>query len=196
LRVTGKAAPEIENPVPLSEAELTVTAAVPVDESVIDCEVVEFTLTLPKLRLGALTLRVGAAAFNCSVNIGSMPLAEAVSIAVCEVDTAETVAEKLALVAPDATVTEAGTVTEEELLARFTVNPPLAADAFSATVQASVPAPVIEELVQEMAVNTGTPVPLRAMAAVPLVDELLFTVTVAVAAPATVGSNCTEIVAV
>jgi hypothetical protein len=196
LRVSGKAAPEIENPVPLSEAELTVTAVVPVDESVIDCEVVEFTLTLPKLMLDALALRVGTAAFNCRVKVGSMLLADAVRIAACEVDTAETVAEKPALVVPDATVTEAGTETAELLLTRATVNPLPAAAAFSATVQASVPAPVSDELVQEMAVKTGTPAPLRAMTAVGLVEELLLMARVPAAAPAAAGSNCKEMVAV
>jgi hypothetical protein len=45
----------------------------------------------------------------------------AVSVAVEADETAATVAEKLAVVAPAATVTEEGTVTDEELLARFTV---------------------------------------------------------------------------
>jgi hypothetical protein len=71
--------------------------------------------------------------------------------------TAETVAEKLALVAPAATVSEAGTVTAALLLARFTVNPPLAAASFRVTVQASVPAPVIDALLQESVESaTGT----------------------------------------
>jgi hypothetical protein len=113
----------------------------------------------------------------------------AVSVTDCAVEAAVTVAEKPALVAPAATVTAAGTVTEEELLARFTVNPPLAAAAFSATLHASVPAPVIDELVQEMAVKTGVPVPLRAMTADAPVEELLAIVSVPEAGPVAVGSN-------
>ena len=54
--------------------------------------------------------------------------------------TVATVAEKLAEVAPAATVTEEGTVTDEELLANVTANPPVGAAADSVTVQASVPA--------------------------------------------------------
>jgi hypothetical protein len=73
--------------------------------------------------------------------------------------TADTVAVKLAVVDPAATVTEAGTVTAELLLARLTANPPLGAAAFSVTAQLSVPAPVIDELVQLSALNTGTLVP-------------------------------------
>ena len=61
--------------------------------------------------------------------------------------TAVAVAVKLALAAPAVTVTEVGTVTAELLLDRLTVNPPLGAAALSATVQVSVPAPVIVPLV-------------------------------------------------
>ena len=75
--------------------------------------------------------------------------------------TEETVAVKAAVVAPAATVTVAGTATDELLLARLTVNPPVAAAAFSVTVQLSVPAPVIEPLVQLSPLSIGTPVPLR-----------------------------------
>jgi hypothetical protein len=72
----------------------------------------------------------------------------AVSFTFCEAVTAEMVAEKLALLAPEATVTEAGTDTALLLLESFTLNPVLGADAVSVTVQLSVPAPTIEELVQ------------------------------------------------
>ena len=107
-----------------------------------------------------------------------------------------TLAVKLALVAPAVTVTEAGTVTEALLLTRLTVKPPLPAAALSETEQASVPAPVIEAFVQVSPVRTGTPVPLRLIAAEPLVDELLAKVSIPLAAPAAVGSNCTVSVAV
>jgi hypothetical protein len=40
-------------------AELTVTGAVPVEVSVNDCVVDVFTVTLPKLRLAALTVNCG-----------------------------------------------------------------------------------------------------------------------------------------
>ena len=80
-----------------------------------------------------------------------------------DVLTAETVAVKLALVAPAATVTDAGTVTALLLLDRLTAWPPVPAAAFSVTVQASVPAPVIDPLVQLSPLSTGCPVPLRAM---------------------------------
>jgi hypothetical protein len=74
------------------------------------------------------------------------------------------------------TVTVTGTVTAGLLLDRLTLSPPLAAAAFSVTVQASVPAPVIDALLQVSALNTGAtgvPVPLRLISAVGLVEELL-----------------------
>ena len=42
--------------------ELTVTGAVPVDVSVSDCVVAVFTVTLPKLKLAALTVNCGLGA--------------------------------------------------------------------------------------------------------------------------------------
>jgi hypothetical protein len=153
--VSGKVAPETEKPVPVSVAELTVTAAVPVEDSVTDCEVVVFTARLPKLTLEVLTVRVGMAAFNWRAKLCELLLAFAVSAAVCVVLTAETVAAKFALAAPAGTVTEAGTTTAELLLARFTVTAPLGA-ALRVTVHASVPAPVIVGLEQESAVGLTT----------------------------------------
>jgi hypothetical protein len=72
--------------------------------------------------------------------------------------TEETLAVKLVLVAPDATVTVAGTITAELLLDRLTANPPFGAAPLSVTVQLSVPAPIIESLMQSNALNAGAPV--------------------------------------
>jgi hypothetical protein len=109
--VSGKVAPEKEKPVPVSVAALTVTVAVPVELTVTVCVALVFTETFPKLKLAELRVTVGTAAFNCRANVGEALLALAVSVTVCAVETAVTVAEKPALVAPAATVTEAGTVT-------------------------------------------------------------------------------------
>ena len=110
--------------------------------------------------------------------------------------TDEMVAVKLAVVAPEATVTEAGTVTAELLLARPTANPPLAAATFSVTVQLSVPAPVIDPLLQVNPLNAGVPEPLRLTTVDVPLDELLVKVNAPESAPAAVGSNCTVSVAV
>jgi hypothetical protein len=103
--------------------------------------------------------------------------------------TDKTVAVKLAVVAPEATVTEAGTVTAELLLARLTANPPLAAATFSVTVQLSVPAPVIDALLQLKPLNAGVPEPLRLTRVDVPLDELLIKVKEPESAPAAVGSN-------
>jgi len=52
--VVGKLPATMVNPVPLMEAELTVTGEVPVEVRVIVCVVGELTVTLPKLRLAVL----------------------------------------------------------------------------------------------------------------------------------------------
>jgi hypothetical protein len=54
--VTGKLPPTIAKPAPVMAAELTVTGAVPVEVSVNDCVVAVFTVTLPKLKVPALTV--------------------------------------------------------------------------------------------------------------------------------------------
>ena len=53
--VTGRLDPTIEKPAPVIAAEFTVTGEVPVDVNVSDCVVAVFTVTLPKLRLPALS---------------------------------------------------------------------------------------------------------------------------------------------
>ncbi len=72
----------------------------------------------------------------------------AVRVAVCEEATGAMLAAKFAPVTPEATITEAGTVTALLLLARLTTAPPLGAAAVKVTVQSSDPAPFIEECAQ------------------------------------------------
>jgi hypothetical protein len=71
-----------------------------------------------------------------------------VSVTVCEVVTADTFAAKVALVAPEGTDIDAGTVTTPLLLARLTTMPLLGAAAVNVTLQESVPAPIMDELAQ------------------------------------------------
>ena len=119
-----------------------------------DCVVAVFTETLPKLRLVALMPSVGTDAPSCRAKVSVTEPALAVRVTVAALLTAVTVALKLALVAPAATVTDAGAVTAELLLARFTAKPPLAAAVFNVTVQLSVPTPVIEPFAQLNPVST------------------------------------------
>jgi hypothetical protein len=126
----------------------------------------------------------------------------AVKVVACVVVTDAMVAEKAALVALAGTVTVAGRVTAASLLERLTFSPPLPAAALRVTVQASVPAPVIEPLAQESALSvpgmTGAavPVPLRLITADGLVAELLTKVSCPVTALAAEGSKSTIRVAV
>jgi hypothetical protein len=103
--------------------------------------------------------------------------------------TADAVAVKPALVAPAAIVTDAGTATALLLLARFTVVAAVAA-AVSVTVQAVVPAPVTDPLLQVSALSVGVtgacPVPLKLMVAV---EALLPIVTDPLNETAVVGSK-------
>jgi hypothetical protein len=106
------------------------------------------------------------------------------------------VAVKLALLASAGTVTVAGTATALLLLVRLTAKPPLAAAAFSVTVQLSVPAPVIAALVQVRLVKVvgvlaAIPVPLRPTTIVPLLEALLVIVNWPATVPVACGENCT-----
>src|ERR1700757_3306052 len=67
LSVSGKLAPEIENPAPDGITEFTVTGAVPVETMVKDCVVEEPTVTSPKLKLEALSVICGAVAAIAAV---------------------------------------------------------------------------------------------------------------------------------
>jgi hypothetical protein len=196
--VAGKTPPERVKPVPATTAELTVTGSDPVDVRVTDCVAGVFKFTFPNVTVVALMLSCAVTKFNWRAKVFETPPAVAVNVAVWVEDTAPTVAVNPEVVAPAGTVTEDGTVTALLLLARFTAKPPLAAAAFSVTMQLSVPAPVIEPLAQLRLLRSGTPVPvpLRLIAADVPLDELLLSVSWPVAAPTTVGLNCTANVAV
>jgi hypothetical protein len=196
LIVSGKVAPETVKPAPATVAALMVTGDVPVEDRVSVWLEAAFTLTLPMARLAGLTLNVDTPAFSCRLNVVATLLALAVNVTACAVLTVETVAVKLADVVPPVTVTLAGTVTAELLLARLTVKPLLAAAVFRNTVQLSDPAPVIDPLVQLRRFNTGNPAPVRLITVEVPPDELLVSVSEPVAAPAVRGSNCTLRVAV
>ena len=178
FRVTGKVAPDIVKPVPLSVAELMVTGAVPVEVNVTGSVDGTFSATVPNARLGGLTVNTGPAAFNCRAKVVETLPALAVRVTACAVVTAETVAVNTALLALAGTTTAAGTVTAALLLTNDTLKPPVPAGPLRVTVHASVPAPVIDALLHESALNVGgptaaVPVPDRPIIAVPLVEELL-----------------------
>lgn len=195
--VNGNVAPESVKPLPLTEAELTVTAAVPVEVNVTDCVAGEFTATLPKEMLVAFALSVATAGESCSANVVDAPPPLAVSVAVCDELTAATDAVNAALVPLAATETDAGTVTAALLLARLTLNPLEDAAAVSVTVHASDPAPVMEDVLQEtlLTAAVATPAPLILTTTLPW-DELLATVSTPVKLLTLKGANLNVSVAV
>lgn len=172
VSVRGRVTPETEKPVPLTVTAVTISGRAPVEVTVIVWVAGVFRLTSPKAMLLDSRLIVDTAAFNFRANVLEIEPALDDSVTVWAVLTDVTTAEKPVLAAPAATVTEAGTVTAELLLERATVNPPLGAAAFNATVQLSVPDPVMDELAHEREVSTGTPVPLSVTVEEP-VEELL-----------------------
>jgi hypothetical protein len=183
FKVTGKVAPDIVKPVPLNDAELMVTGAVPVEVNITGSADGVLTVTLPKPRLSGMIVNVGTAAFNCRAKVLETPPALAVRVTACAVETDDTVAVNPALLALAGTTTVAGTVTAALLLVTDTLKPPLPAGPLSVTVQASLPAPVIDALLQDSALKVAgpavpvpVPVPVRPIIAVPLVEELLWMV--------------------
>lgn len=170
---TGNARGTKAKPLPVTVAPLTVTVPVPVDASVSVRVVTTLTGTSPKATLAALTPRVGCAAFNCSVKPLAVEPVLAVRVAVCAVDTAETLNVNCALDVFVCTSAAVVVATAALSLDMATLRPPSGAGPFKVSVHRSVPAPPIEELAQVNPVSTGSPVPLSGMVAVPLLEDVL-----------------------
>jgi hypothetical protein len=62
FKVSGNAPPVEENPAPLTVMPLMVTAAVPEDVTVSNCDTAVLTVVLPKLMVEELTVRKATAA--------------------------------------------------------------------------------------------------------------------------------------
>jgi hypothetical protein len=122
--VAGKVPPEIEKPDPEIESELIVKGAVPLEDTVTDCDTAVPTATLPNVSEAALRLIPGVpvvAGDSVMLNVFATRPALAVMVAVCAVLTPITVALNPVLVVPAFTVMLAGTVTAALLLFKFTV---------------------------------------------------------------------------
>ena len=117
--MTGNVALVAENPVPLTVADFTISAAVPVEAIRTDCSCGEFTTTLPKLIEVALTLIAGVLVPDGEseiVNDFEIPFIVAVIVAVCAVVTLPILAVNPLLLAFKLTVTPLGTMTAGLLL--------------------------------------------------------------------------------
>ena len=177
FKVMGGVIPVAPNREPATETDEIVTGAVPDEVRITELVAWVPTFTLPNDTDVALRVSDGVAAFSCSARLCDELFALAVTVAVCAVPTAVTLAVNPAEVAPAATVTEAGTVTALLLLARVTLVPPVGAAPDRVTVHASDSDPVIDVLLQESALTVGAtaaPVPLMLIVAV---DALLVIVT-------------------
>jgi hypothetical protein len=86
---------------------------------------------LPKAMLVVLTLIVDTTAFRLMAKLLDTPAELAVTVTFCAEPTAETDAVNPALVAPAATVTEAGTTIAVLLLDRLTLTPEAGAEPVS-----------------------------------------------------------------
>ena len=162
--MAGRLPPETEYPVPVTEFDLMVTAAVPLEVTVTDFVTAVPTDTLPNASEVALRLRAGTDAFSCIAKFCEEELRLAATEAACELVTEATFAVNDAVDRPEATATVAGTVTALLLLATLTLTPPDGAAELSDTVQGVVPAPVNELLPHERAFTVGVsgePDPLR-----------------------------------
>lgn len=147
--MVGKVTPEIVNPTPETAPVLIVTEAVPVDVSVTDWVEGVFKSTFPKAMLLALTPSDAAPTFSCRAKVVEIPPKFAVRVTARADETAEYAALKLAVVAPAAIVTLAGTVTAVLLLLKLTLAPPLGAALVKDTVHTSVPVPATAALLHE-----------------------------------------------
>jgi hypothetical protein len=157
--------------------ELILTGALPVEFKVKAFVAAEFCATRPNEMLDVLRLNIGVEGPSCKVKVSETPPAVAVRVADWLEVTVETVAENPMLEAFTGTVTEAGRLTAGLLLARLTFNPPLVKVEVSDTVQESAPAPVIDALLHDRALNVGVacvaPVPLKSITSVAFTDESL-----------------------
>ena len=153
--MAGKLPPETENPVPVIESELIVTATVPLEVTVTDFVTAVPKATLPNDSDVALRLNAGVAAFSCIAKLCDEEFSLTATVAFCAVLTEATFAVNDVVDAPEATVTLAGTVTALSLLATDTLRPPEGAAELSDKEHAVVPAPVKALLPHENALIEG-----------------------------------------
>ena len=155
LIVNGKVSPDIVKPVPVTVGAYTVTGRLPVDDKITDWVAAAFAATFPKAKLLWATLNICVSESNCRARLFETVPWLAISVTAWLTPAHCEVTVKAALVAFAGTATEAGTVTDELLLERLTLSPPLGAAAFSVTAQASVPCPAKDALLQVNPLNAG-----------------------------------------
>jgi hypothetical protein len=174
---------------------VTTTGALPTDDKLSGQVERVLSATAPKATLVELICKVGTYAFNWSAKFIVTLFELAVIATDWVVKTGKTFAVNWAPVPFIGIHAEVGATTAALFVERVTSVPPIGAGEPSVTVQTSLPPPVNDTMVQEIALNApgsdawAWPVPLRVMMAVPLVDELLERVNCPETAPAAVGLN-------
>ena len=139
--IAGNVPPDMVKPVPIIDTPDMSRGPVPTEVNVTACVAGEFSGTLPKAMLVALTLIVDTAAPRLRLYIADTPAEVAVNVTVCAV--------------PAATITVAGTATAVLLLETLTLNPPVGAAAFRATMHVSFTIPLTSAELHESELKPG-----------------------------------------
>jgi hypothetical protein len=204
--VTGRLPPTIVKPAPVMVAEFTVTGAVPVDVSVNDCVVDVFTVTLPKLRLAALTVNWGLAAavlVPLRATTAVEPVAESLLIVICPLAAPVTAGlnctcNVTAWAGFSFTGTLPPTIVKPApvMVAELTVTGAVPVDVnvndcVVAVFTVTLPKLRLAVLTANWGLGAAVLVPLRTTTVVEPVDESLLIVICPLAAPVDVGRNCT-----
>jgi hypothetical protein len=206
FKVSGNVAPDILNPVPVSGAELMVTGAVPVEVNVTGCVDGVFRVTLPNIRLTALTVNCGLAAavpvplrWTTAVLLVDESLwmvnwSDAAPVAVgsnCTFSVTDWPGFKVAGNVPPDTVKTVPPVVPEWMVTGAVPVEVNVTGCVDAVFTVTPPNVRLAALSVNCGLAAAVPVPLRLTTAVLLVDELLWIVSCPDAAPAVVGSNST-----
>ena len=212
FKVTGNVAPETVKPFPLGAAELIVTGAVPVEVNVRGSLDGVFTVTLPNVRLAALSVNCGlATAVPVPLRLTTAVLLveellwivncpDAAPVAVgsnCTFSVTDWLGFKVTgNVAPD--MVKPVPVSAAELIVTGAIPVEVrvtgCVDAVFTDTLPNVRLAVLSVncgLASAVPVPLSVPVPFRLTTAVLLVDELLWIVSWPDAAPVVAGSNCT-----
>jgi hypothetical protein len=192
-------------PAPVIVAEFAVTGVVPVEVKVKDCVVAVFTVTLPKLRLPALTVNCGFAAVPVPLKATEavLPLEELLVIAIWPLAVPVAVGSNWTWSVTDcvgfsvtgklaATIVKPAPVMAAELTVTGDVPVDVRVnDCVVAVFTVTLPKLRLVALTVNCGFVAAVPVPLRVTAVVPPVDELLLIVIWPLAEPVAVGRNCT-----
>jgi hypothetical protein len=193
-------------PAPVIVAAFTVTAEVPVDVSVTDSVAAEFTATLPKPKLAALTVNCGLGVVvlvPARATIAGLPLDELLLIVIwpvadpivagrnCTCSVMDCVGLNVAGKLPPTIVKPAPVIAAEFTITADVPVDVRVNDCVVAAFTVTLPKFRLVALTVSCGLGAAVLAPIRATDAILPVDELLLIVSCPFAAPAVVGRNCT-----